>query len=656
MPEEVVRGRSLEEIRDEWAQKWGCAPGDLSVEVLDKPGFLSRQWKVRVSFDPASSGSGFPQGQTDSTLSDFNGTPTRVMSIDDRFEIIAGEGVGQVIPCRHGGELFVNGELQEKAFYPQPSDKIEYRPFREPGELTWELEVRFQGVAVAAKVKHKKSGKYILTLEIPPGTVLDLDANLQWQDLPPEGEIWDEGRLDTDLRDLKVVYGKRPECWSEILAVKGKGEVVVAEATLPIPPQPAQLEDFVGEPRPPQTNDEQKIDFFASKILLVKEGTVLARKIPAVPGVPGKDVYGRPLQVANPRDFQFRLKKNVHLSEDGREVIATCAGQPTRLDELTYNVENVYVLNQDVDLKTGSIEFPGDVFIHGNVEDGLHIFAGGKIEIQGAISRAEIRAEKGVKIYRNVIGGKIVVGEKFVVRSEILRLLSDVHEELSMCLAQTQELMKAAAAQHLKPGQILKQILERNFPELPKKAAHTENYLLTHKDELVGQDLMVSVRTAKHFLSGLGPLDLQAFPFLNRVNQAFAHFIENIALEVPEKLNCSVDYVQGATVESGGSFECSKGAYNSVIRSDGDVNIGVCRGGRVTSGGNMTIKELGGSEVSATFVQIYGRSHLKVNYCHPNVVIGVDKEIIRIEEAYRNLEIYRDKGVVQIEKLRVNPL
>jgi len=302
--------------------------------------------------------------------------------------------------------------------------------------------------------------------------------------------------------------------------------------------------------------------------------------------------------------------------------------------------------------------FPGDVLIQGNVQDGLRILAGGRLEITGSVSHAELRAEKGAKIYQNLLGGKIVVGEKFVVRSELLRFVSELRDQLNVCLRRTAELIKSPGAINFRPGQCLKLVMEKQFPELPKLSSKVEKFVLGHKnDELVTEGLIVSIRTANRFLAGLGPLDLQAIPFLQRVDQALQQFVENMSLEIPEKLSFVVNYVQGATVECGGSFECQKGVYNSDIRVEGDVTIeGVCRGGKIIAGGKVSIRELGGSGVSSTFVQIMPNSRLLVDYCHPNAIIAVGKELIHIEEAYRKLEIYRENGRVQVEKIRAKPL
>lgn len=651
MPEEVVRGRSLEGIRQEYSQAWRCGPEELEVEVLEKPGLLSRQWKVRVSWDPSDSNQ---EGELSVAPAEEK---EQVCSVqwneeDKKYTLELADTVKFVVPYPQAGALYREGQVQESTFTAVPGEILEFQPASHLGQLTWELTIRDQGLSAVAIVTHQKPGRYTLPEAIPAEVTLRFEKEVGWLETQPEGPYWNEEKLKIDLRDSGIIHGVLPLVWSKVIAVQGAQTVILAEGTPPTAPTPSQLEDYVGEVQQQDIADE-RIDFFASKVKMVHEGDILARKIPGKPGTAGKDVRGQEIQGLMPKDFQFKAKKNVRVSEDGLEVIATAAGLPVRTDETSYRVESIYILNQDVDLASGSIEFPGDVFVSGNVQDGLHIYSSGKVEIRGSTSKAEIRAEKGLIINHNVLAGKLVVGERFVVRSELLRKIQELHEELTACLMHTDELINSPNAKGLRPGQCLKILLERRFSELPKRAVEMEKYVLGTKDELINQDLIVAARAAKRFLAGLGPLDPQALPFLERVNKAFEQIILNISLEVPEKLNCFVEYVQGATVECGGTFECRKGTYNSNIRADGDLRIdGVCRGGKIISGGNVEIKELGGSGVSMTTVQFPGAKRLKVGFCHPNVMIIVDKEIIRIEEPYRSLEVYREMGRVQVEHLR----
>lgn len=56
--------------------------------------------------------------------------------------------------------------------------------------------------------------------------------------------------------------------------------------------------------------------------------------------------------------------------------------------------------------------------------------------------------------------------------------------------------------------------------------------------------------------------------------------------------------------------------------------------------------------MSPTILRLAKNSHLTVDYCHSNILIYVGKELVRIEEAVQKLEIYREKAVLQVEKIK----
>lgn len=582
--------------------------------------------------------------------------PSQAIWDGSKYILTFNESVYMFCPFLKAGEVWLNGKLQEKPFRISPGDQVEYYPHMQKGSLTWDLQVRSRGLSVVAIVRYEPAGLYVLSTEFPLTEEIDLARIVTWESLPAMGEMWDESRLDADLDQLKIVHGRRPEAWSEIMAVQGVGEVVVAVATPAVPPEDAKIIDYVGTKQNFTETGENTVDYFASKVQIVHEGDVLAVKIPAKPGIPGKDVFGKAIPPGPVKDLQFRLKKNVKLSDDGLKVLASCAGRPVRIDERTYMVENVYVHNDDVNLATGSIEFPGDVLIRGDVKDGLRVIAGGRLEVGGSVSHAEIRAEKDTIIHQNLLGGKVIIGEKYVVHSELRNCVSELKDQLNGCLRNAAYLLKSSSAGNLKPEQCLKLVIEKQFSGLPKLAKHVEKFVLEHSnDTLVTEALISSIRVARHYLVGLGPLEPQALTSLLQVNQALVNFVENISLEIPDKLNFRVDYIQGATIECGGSIECRKGVYNSYIRAEGDVTIeNVCRGGRIISGGKVNIRELGGKTISSTFVQIGPTGRILVDYCHPNTIVAVGKVITPIEEACRKLEVYMENGRVQVDKFRAD--
>lgn len=660
MPEEITQGKSLEEIRQAWAAKLTLPPEKIVLEVIEKPGFFTRTWKVRVKWEEPAAADPEEELAAASALQEILNVDdvaktceSRVRTENDTYIITVGEGVEMVIPYSEGGETRRGGVVQQAPFSVTAGEEIEFKPHNDPGCRKWTLDIKMQGLSVGAKIENRRGIKYVLPDKILSDSRLMFSKYVKRTETAPWGEAWDEARLHSDLQSLGVVHGVLPDLWDSILLVHGYKEMIAAQATMPVPPVPPKLENFVlGEVK----REEEKtgrVDFFASKIQLVQEGAVLARKTPAVPGIPGKNVLGKEIPTSNFKDFRLKGRKNVRLSEDGNELIAAVGGHPVRVDTYTYTVENVYAQDRDVDMETGSIDFSGDVVVNGSVQDSFHIVAGGKVEINGSISHAEVRAENGLRVSNNVLGGKVVVGEKFVVRSEMVRGLTELSAQLHLCLQQTAAVLPAAGKSHIKPGQCLKLVIERQFPELPKQAVETVKFLDNHKEDLAGDELMAVVRTAKQFLYGLGPLEAQALPALTKADQDLARFVDSMAVDLPEKLNCDIGYAQGAEIQCGGDFYCQKGIYNSVISAEGNITIdGVCRGGKLYSGGDVTIRELGGAGVSKTLVQMKGEKRLKADYCHPNVTIVVGKEIVSIEEPAKNLEVYRENGFVQVDKLR----
>jgi uncharacterized protein (DUF342 family) len=68
------------------------------------------------------------------------------------------------------------------------------------------------------------------------------------------------------------------------------------------------------------------------------------------------------------------------------------------------NVEPVYTVQGDVNLRTGNIIFLGTVIITGNVEDGFSVKAAGNIEVHGTVERAELDAEGDIIVHQGITG------------------------------------------------------------------------------------------------------------------------------------------------------------------------------------------------------------------------------------------------------------
>jgi uncharacterized protein (DUF342 family) len=191
-----------------------------------------------------------------------------------------------------------------------------------------------------------------------------------------------------------------------------KERVVIAEGLAPVNGRDAYLQyNF-------ETNHKVRIregangrvDFKDLKIIQnVVEAQPLAKKIPPEQGIPGRTVTGNPLPARDGRDIALPLGKNVHVGDDKVTIIADMNGQVVETNG-KINVEPIYTVDGDVDLKTGNIIFLGTVVITGNVVDGFSVKAAGNIEVNGTVEKADLDAEGNIIVHQGITGrGKEII-------------------------------------------------------------------------------------------------------------------------------------------------------------------------------------------------------------------------------------------------------
>jgi hypothetical protein len=155
-----------------------------------------------------------------------------------------------------------------------------------------------------------------------------------------------------------------------------------------------------------------KVNFKELNIIQnVVQNQVLAKKIPAENGIDGKTVTGKILPAKAGSDIPLPIGTNVHVGEDDT-ILADINGQVI-LASGKINVEPVFTVEGDVNLKTGNIIFLGTVIVTGDVEDGFSVKAAGNIEVKGTVSKAELDAEGDIIIYQGINGkggGRIRAG------------------------------------------------------------------------------------------------------------------------------------------------------------------------------------------------------------------------------------------------------
>jgi len=210
------------------------------------------------------------------------------------------------------------------------------------------------------------------------------------------------------LRNNRVVYGINEEYLRDFADRPiYKEKVVIAEGLPPEDGKHAYIQyNFETDQSKIRLREGSngRVDFKDINIIKnVVAKQPLAKKIDPEKGKLGRTVTGKFLPARDGKDISLPLGKNVHVGDDGATIFADINGQVVLVGG-KINVEPVYTVQGDVNLKTGNIIFLGTVIINGNVEDGFSVKAAGNIEVNGTVERAELDAEGDIIVHQGVTG------------------------------------------------------------------------------------------------------------------------------------------------------------------------------------------------------------------------------------------------------------
>jgi uncharacterized protein (DUF342 family) len=220
------------------------------------------------------------------------------------------------------------------------------------------------------------------------------------------------------LKQNRVYYGVKEEYLTQFAdRPTYKEKVFVAEGTKPVNGKDAYIQyNFETDQSKISLKEgaNGKINFKELNIINnVVQNQPVAKKMPAGNGVDGKSITGKILPAKDGNDIPLPLGSNVHVGDDGETIFSDINGQVILIGD-KINVEPVFTVEGDVNLKTGNIIFLGTVIVTGNIEDGFTVKAAGNIEVRGTVSKAELDAEGDILLHQGVNGkggGKIRAGK-----------------------------------------------------------------------------------------------------------------------------------------------------------------------------------------------------------------------------------------------------
>jgi uncharacterized protein len=411
----VVEGKSIEEALADAAVQLGVPVKRIEYEVVEKgnPGVLGagrKPWRVRAYPAAAKREVEMPKAVEREAVFEDAAPVIEAKDADGEcFVRLSPDGaLLKVTPPQGRGK-----RVPEKTAY----DKLQSRAVRAYDEAL------VREVVKQASSDYVRVGEFIsnpandalITVEI---TDQEMKAYVILTPPGPGGSDLYKDAVLAFLRNNRVIFGVMDEALQELEdKPRYREPFLVAVGAHPQNGRDSYVQyNFETDKNKHQLREaaDGRVNFKELGLIQnVVAGQPLARKLPPEPGQPGRTVTGKMMPARNGRDISTPMGRNVHMGDDGATLIADINGLVTFISG-KINVEEIFTVPGDVDLKTGNVMFLGTVVVQGNVEDGFSVKASGDVEVRGSVGKCEIVAEGDIIIHQGIAGkggGKINAGK-----------------------------------------------------------------------------------------------------------------------------------------------------------------------------------------------------------------------------------------------------
>lgn len=225
------------------------------------------------------------------------------------------------------------------------------------------------------------------------------------------------------LRESNVVFGVYEERIDALIKGENKAPLTIAEGVKPQNGKDGYIWSMLDESESESTEDllesKRMVDLKqVIQIPSVTKGEVIGGKINPTEAITGTNIAGEEVKGRNGKDVVLRQGKNTKLQDEGTILTANIDGQVS-VEPRVIHVYPVFEVHGDVNMKTGNIDFVGNVNIRGSVPSGFEIKAKGDIRVHGSVEAAHLQAGGSIYIHQGVVaqGGGLIASEAELVTS-----------------------------------------------------------------------------------------------------------------------------------------------------------------------------------------------------------------------------------------------
>lgn len=555
-------------------------------------------------------------------------------------------GKAMIIPCKEGS-LVVNGEIVKEARSVKATDEIIYNGVGQEGTKSIKLEVNKDKTNAYITIEYNQGTRYEL-LDKFGSNILILEAK---EIQAVDDNYYEDTDIVKFLRENKVIYGID---YSGIQKNHNKSvtKLLVAKGIPAIEDEEDRLELIDTDDVKRDVDTLRKVDFKSlNNIKSVKaQDPVASIKIGAI-GKDGVNVYGEKIPKKNKKVLNIQCEGGCTVRDN--KIIALIDGRPV-VKGNKISVNNLYTHQGDVDIKTGNVDFLGDVKISGDIKEGMKVRAKGNVIIEGSVYNSLIESATDINIQKSIVSSQIIGGRASVHKEKILISLGALKNDISEILTTVVYLKeKNINTKTYSDGAIIKSLIETKF-----KGLNTECMTIISgymKDGITNNPL---INVIKGMLMGANILKIKKYNELTEVLIIIDEEIQVINEELALKYDVNFAYCQDAVVKTNGDINIvGKGMYTSQLESFNDIRIksanSVCRGGSIRAKNTIEINTVGSEGGVKTLLEVQKDGHIYLNKAYRNTIIVVGGKKYVFEYDCQKVHAYISKGELVVDKLHL---
>lgn len=383
----------------------------------------------------------------------------------------------------------------------------------------------------------------------------------------------------------------------------------------------------------------------------IKKGEILAVRKEGKEGQNGIDVKGGVKKHKPAKKVQLKAGEGCEL-KDENTIVASIEGKPSYKGN-TFSVHQVHIIEKDVELKTGNIDFVGDIVIYGSVKEGMKVTSGHDLIVNKNVESAVIDSKGDLQILGNIINSNVNAGGTDINKLNKLKSLEKLHSTLSELIVTVDHIKKFnLLGKEVHDGEVIKVLIENKFKNLTQICV---DYTASVSQEDTFEEKKLS-SAIKERLIGFAPLSIKSSDELTFLMEQVELMKAKLSGSLAVPVNVKISYCQDSIINSSGNIiVIGKGEYVSQLTAYENIEFvspgSLVRGGVIKARNEIKCKHVGSEGGVSTKLIVEAKGNIWVDVAYQNTCFIVGGMEYTLETASKDVHAYlNNEGELVVDK------